>query len=144
MARLDRRRLETAKFPVVTQVPLRYGDLDIQGHVNNAAAAVILQEARGDFWRTTREEEMLGDFRMIVAALNIEYAGEMYFPGTLEVRSGIVELGRTSVVIGQIVRQNGHPTVYAETVLVMTDANGPTPVPQKLRTLYEGFLARQT
>ena len=137
MARLDRQRLDAAAFPVTTEIPTRYSDLDTQGHVNNAAATLILQEARGHFDRAAGVDDIRGELKPIVASLFVEYAAEMHFPDPIEVATGVLQLGRTSLVLGQVARQRGRNTLYAETVLVMADADGPTPIPDDMRAAYE-------
>jgi acyl-CoA thioester hydrolase len=141
MARIDRERLESASLPVVSQIATRFADLDSFNHVNNAAAPVILQEARYDFGMAARMNEM-GDVRMLVGALYVDYVGEMFFPGIIEVRSGIVSIGRTSAVLGQVARQDGRPTMYAETVMITVDSQGTTPIPEALRAAYVRLSAR--
>jgi acyl-CoA thioester hydrolase len=136
MARIDRARLDAATFPVTMAVPTRYADIDIQGHVNNVAAAVILQEARVQFNTTAGLKMELGGLRVMVAAIAIEYAGEMHHPDPVEVGTAIVAMGRTSLTIAQVARQNGRTALYAETVLVLADADGPAPIPAGLREAY--------
>jgi acyl-CoA thioester hydrolase len=111
--------------------------------VNNAAAAVILQEARVELNRVARLIDTRGGLRAVVAALSIEYAGEMHHPEPIEVGVGVLAIGRSSVTIGQLARQGGRPTLYAETVLVMTGAAGPAAMPQALRDAYEGLLIQR-
>jgi acyl-CoA thioester hydrolase len=142
VARIDRRRLEGAAFPVTTTIQTRFDDIDAQGHVNNAAAAVILQEARVALNHAARAQELSPDLRPVVAALSIEYAGEMYHPNSIEVSTGILAVGRSSVTVGQMARQGDHITLYAETVLVMLDSAGPAAMPDDLRAAYEGLLIR--
>lgn len=143
MARIDRKRLDEAVFPVITTIQTRYDDIDAQGHVNNAAAAVLLQEGRVGLNRAARLLELRGDLRPVVAALSIEYAGEMHHPEPIEISSGVLAIGRSSVTIGQLARQGGRPTLYAETVLVMTGADGPAAMPEPMRAAYESVLIRR-
>jgi acyl-CoA thioester hydrolase len=140
MARIDRARLDAATFPVTLAVPTRYADIDVQGHVNNVAAAVILQEARVQFNTTAGLRMELGGLRVMVAAIAIEYAGEMHHPDPVEVGTGIVAMGRTSVTMAQVARQNGRTALYAETVLVLADADGPAPIPASLREAFERLM----
>ena len=142
MARIDRQRLDTATFPVTSAIQTRFTDLDTQGHVNNAAAAVILQEARVALNRTAGFSEIRAGLRPVVAALHIEYVDEMHHHAPVEVSTGLLAIGRTSVVVGQKARQEGRTTLYAETVLVMTTADGPTEIPPALRDAYAGVLIR--
>ena len=142
VARIDRRRLDGAAFPTTMTVATRFSDLDTLGHVNNAAAAVLLQEARAGLNRSAGYSELKAGLRPVVASLTIEYAGEMHHPEPVEIDTGVLEIGRTSVVIGQVGRQGGRVTLYAETVLVMTDGKAPTPIPDTLRAAYERVLIR--
>ena len=140
MGRIDRRRLDAATLPVTFDVPTRFDDVDMQGHVNNAAAVVILQEARANFNVIAGLREHMEGLRMMVAALSVEYAGENYHPGLVTVSTGVLAMGRTSFTLGQVARQNGRSTLYAQAVMVLADANGPAPIPDILRTAYERFL----
>ena len=143
MARLDRALLDAATFPVVTEVALRFADTDLQWHVNNVAAGGILQEARVLFnGHAGLADALQNGKRMMVAAISIEYAGEMLFPGTIEVGTGIRRIGRTSYTLVQVARQDGRPTLYAETTLVLADAGGPIAVPAALRAELERLSIR--
>lgn len=140
MARIDRRRLDGAAFPVTLALQTRFDDVDVQGHVNNVAAAVFLQEARVNLNARARLADLAGGARPVVAAISIEYAGEMHHPEPIEIDSGVLALGRTSVTIGQRARQGGRTTLYAETVLVMAGENGAAAIPDPLRAAYESLM----
>ena len=142
MARIDRSRLDGAAFPTSVTVATRFSDIDVLGHVNNAAAAVLLQEARAGLNRQAGYSEVREGLRPVVASLTIEYAGEMHHPAPVVIETGVLSVGRTSLVVGQIGRQDGRVTLYAETVLVMTDGKRPTPIPDSLRAAYERALIR--
>ncbi|MDR1265964.1 MAG: acyl-CoA thioesterase [Propionibacteriaceae bacterium] len=59
-------------------VPLRWGDLDAQGHVNNAAFADYLQEARADFFYGDAAESLIRQ-GMVVVGQQIEYLSPVNF-----------------------------------------------------------------
>jgi acyl-CoA thioester hydrolase len=139
MSRIDRSRLEGARFPVIEEVPTRWGDLDMQGHVNNAAAVVILQEGRVKFNRAAKLPAALGDLRAMVVGLSVEYAAEMHHPEPAEVHTGILAIGRSSFTVGQIIRQRGRTTIYAESSMVMANAGGAAPIPDPLRSALEAL-----
>ncbi len=142
MARIDRQRLDAGVFPVAMEIQTRFADIDAQGHVNNAAAAVILQEARIGLNQAAHLIDFRVDVRAVVAALSIEYAAEMFHGAPIEVLSGVLKVGRTSVTLGQLARQNGRPSLYGETVLVALGPEGPAEVPPGLRDAYERLLIR--
>ena len=137
MARIDRQRLDAALFPVSVEVQTRFDDLDTQGHINNAAATVILQEGRVMFNRAAGLSGMMGGLRTMVAAVTIEYAAEMHFPDPVEIGCGLLAVGRTSFTIGQRARQKGVSAIYAQAVMVFADAHGPAAIPHDLRAAFE-------
>jgi acyl-CoA thioester hydrolase len=136
-SRIERERLDAVDFPIRVEVPLRFSDLDTLGHVNNAAVGVILQEARVGFSQHAALPGLDKGFRTVVAGLRIEFAAELLYPGAVEVCMGIVAVGRTSFTLVQVGRQNGLSALYAEVTLVMSSANGPTPIPDELRAALE-------
>jgi acyl-CoA thioester hydrolase len=133
-SRIDREHLDAADLPIRVDVPVRFNDLDVLGHVNNTAAVVILQEARVGF----NEHAALGaGFHSVVAGMRIEFAVELQHPGLVEVYMGIVAIGRTSFTMAQVGRQNGRSALYAEVTLVVSDASGPVPIPDDFRAAIE-------
>lgn len=137
MIRLDRQRLQGATFPERMEIATRIADLDVQGHVNNVAVATILQESRGRF-NKARVASLLGPGDgMVVGGLFIEYAGQMYFPEPLEVSIGALEIGRSSYALGQIVRQDGRITAYAEVSMVIIREGRAAPLSDTLRAALE-------
>jgi acyl-CoA thioester hydrolase len=135
-SRIDRQLFDTIDFPIRVDVPIRFDDLDTLGHVNNAAAAAILQEGRVAFNQKAALPVGLG-FRPVVAGLRIEFALELHYPGVVEVCTGIVSIGRTSFSVAQVGRQNGRSALYGEVTLVITGENGPAPIPEELRAAIE-------
>lgn len=140
MNRIDRARLDRANFPAIIEVETRFDDLDMQGHVNNAAVVVILQEARVKFNRSAGAAMFKGKLRYMVAALHVEYAAEIMHPEPIAVHMGLLAIGRTSFTVAQMIRQNGRSAAYAETVIVIADENGPLALPPELRAGFEKLL----
>ena len=140
MTRIDRRHFDAASFPISFEIATRFDDIDMLGHVNNAAAVVLLQEARAHFNRTAGIARMRGELRPMVVALHVEYAGEMRHPGIVTVDSGVLAIGRTSFTLGQVARMDGRNTLYAQAVMVFADANGAAPIPDALRAAYGGLI----
>ena len=109
MLRLDRQRLAEADMPFRTEMQTRFDDVDQQGHINNAAVAVLLQD----------------------------YAGELLFPDPVEIGIGVLEIGRSSFVLGNVARQRGRIATFAEVALIFTDRTGPVPLPDDARAELE-------
>jgi len=130
--RIDRARLQREAFPFRCEIATRFSDLDVLGHVNNVAAASILMEARNRFIHHCKLFETERT-QLVVASSLIEYAADLLHPEPIEVYVGVLELGRSSLRLGQIAVQNGRVGLYAEIVQVTRDAQGATPMPESWR-----------
>ena len=130
MARIDRAALDKAIFPASVAIPTRFADLDLQGHVNNAAVPIILQEARVDFNKVLDMRGQLGSLRPMVAGITIEYAAELTHPGEIEILTGISKIGRTSFTLQQVARQNGRSSPAATAASLRRRPSSSTPVPR--------------
>lgn len=64
-----------------TLVPMRWSDLDDYGHLNNARAVTVLEEARIAFLWTAKAETAGVSFRggLLVAGLNVEYKRQVNY-----------------------------------------------------------------
>ncbi len=101
----------------VVRVPLRWVDLDTQGHVNNAVLADYLQEARVAFLLSGDNAHMLGT-SSIVAGHQVEYLRPIgYAPEAVEVELSVGKVGAATVTVGYRVRHLGVPVARARTLL---------------------------
>ncbi|EHS49193.1 thioesterase superfamily protein [Rhizobium sp. PDO1-076] len=108
-------------FPCRSYDKLRYGDTDRQGHVNNAVFATFLETGRVEMIFAANEPLLEDGFSFVVAKLEINYLAEILWPGTVDIGTRIVKVGRSSVTMQQAVFQNGVCCASAETVVVHFD-----------------------
>jgi acyl-CoA thioester hydrolase len=102
-------------------VGLRYGDTDRQGHINNAVFCTLFEAGRVDFV-FDGEKPICGPGKAwVIAKLNMDYLAEMNFPGTVEVGSRVLSIGRSSFTVGQALFKDGNCCSTAESVIVLTD-----------------------
>lgn len=106
----------------VVRVPLRWVDLDTQGHVNNAVVADYLQEARVAFLLAGANAHMLGT-SSIVAGHQIEFLRPIgYAVEPVEVALAVGKVGASTVSVGYELRQFGTPVVRARSQLAKVRA----------------------
>ena len=125
-------------YPVRHPVAARFSDLDPLRHINNVAVAEIFAEGRNAFMRSLFER--IGrpqGLRFVVAQVGINYVGEAHYPGTFEIGSGMIDIGRSSLRLGQAFFQDGSCTGVAETVMVATRDHHSIHVPDTVRTALE-------
>ena len=101
----------------VVSVPLRWVDLDTQGHVNNAVVADYLQEARVAVLLSGDNAHMLGT-TSIVAGHQVEFLRPIgYAAEPVEVTLSVGKVGAATVSIGYEVRHLGLPVARARSQL---------------------------
>jgi acyl-CoA thioester hydrolase len=110
-----------ADFPCQTYDKLRYGDTDRQGHVNNAVFATFLETGRVALLEGAGLGLKDPDFSFVIARLELDYRGEVFWPGTVEIGSGIKLVGNSSASFVQAVYQEGRCVATAVTVIVQMD-----------------------
>jgi acyl-CoA thioester hydrolase len=121
-------------------VPIRWGDMDAMGHVNNTVYFRFMEQARVDwahaFARSTGREAYAQDGPLIVNA-SCTFSLPLTYPGEVEVRMFLAKPGRTSVESYYEIRMDGKQYADGAAKLVWVDVNSgrPVPLPEPLRAL---------
>lgn len=86
------------KLVHTTRVPIRWGDMDAQGHVNNTVYFRYMEQARFEWlsWLEDRSGGFPGQGSVIVNA-SCTFIAPMTYPGTVEVRMYLDPPGRSSI-----------------------------------------------
>ena len=121
-------------------VEVRYGDLDPQGHVNNAKYLTYFEQARIAYWIemgffTTDQSFM--EIGVILADVHLTYLEHVYFGQKIQVGVHVTRLGNKSMTWEQNVIdvESGKELAKAEIVIVAYDyrQEKTIPIPQKWR-----------
>ena len=107
-----------------TEVNLRYGDTDRQGHINNAVYCTLLESGRTAFLFDSEESIAGVERSFVIVKLTLDYIGEMRFPGTARVGSSILKIGRSSFTVAQAIFKEDYCTSTAESIIVLLGADG--------------------
>ena len=118
MAKPDPAQLDPARYPFHVTLATRYGDMDSNQHINNVALAEVLEDARVRFHHTSGFHASLVGMGAMMGSLAIEFLGQAYYPGPLDVHAGATGLGRTSFQFQQLVMQEGRVVALARSVMV--------------------------
>jgi len=132
-----------ASYRYWTNVTLRYGDTDRQGHINNAAYCTLFESGRVDFLFGQQGESVAGEGKgFVIAKLTLDYLQEMNFPGTVEIGSKILSMGRSSFTIGQgaFIGDTCFSTAESIIVLIDEETKRSTPITDSLREILERLL----
>lgn len=132
--RHDPRRLDPAAYPWTVEVATRFGDMDLNAHLNNVAVARLYEEGRVRFNWHLRAAHPIGRPRFVVARIAIDYLDEGRYPAPVTVGFAALSLGNTSYVAALAVFQAGACFGVCDTVMVHRGDAGPAPLPPALRS----------
>lgn len=127
------------EYPYTTEVDVRFRDLDMMGHVNNAVYATYLEEARVAYYDDVLSVTV-DELSFVLANLEIEYRRPIKHGE--EVRIGLRTAGISdrSMTTEYLIEADGDAAATAESVQVAVDENGdPTEVPDDWRKEIEGY-----
>jgi acyl-CoA thioester hydrolase len=136
----DRHRL-LADFPVITTIPLLWGDLDAFGHVNNLVYMRWAETARVEYLLLVGQFPNLppSGVAPILASMKCDYRRVLNYPDTVYVGTRITRIGNTSFQMEHRIVSHNLDDIAAEvdSTLVMLDYKcyRPVRVPAEVRRI---------
>ena len=138
-----------SNFHFYHPIEVRYGDLDPQGHVNNAKHLIYFEQARIayfiDLGLFTKDQSFM-DIGVILADVHITYLAPLYFGQNIKVGVHISKLGNKSMTWEQNVVDADTGKELAQGVVIMVTYDYRTektiPIPLEWRekiTEFEGL-----
>ena len=78
---------EERRLAHVERIPIRWGDMDAMGHVNNTVYFRYMEQARISwFERLVPEDEVWQSTGIVIVNASCNYKRPITYPGTVEVR----------------------------------------------------------
>jgi len=127
------------QFPGRTADVIRFGDLDPQGHVNNTVFATFLETGRVAFLREPGNALSPPGTTSVLARLDISFLKELHWPGTVQIGTGVAQIGRSSFTFLQAIFHEGECAATGRATMVMIDG-----MTRRARPLPEEAIARLT
>lgn len=130
MAKPEPTLLDPARYRFQTRLEPRFGDLDVNLHINNVAMATMLEEAHVRFHRASgylagRDAGLSS----MVASVAIEYLAQGAYPDPVDIHVALERLGRTSHTLVHTAIQGRRILTFSRTVIVTMGRDGPAPLP---------------
>jgi acyl-CoA thioester hydrolase len=128
------------EYPIRSTEKLRFADTDCNGHISNAVFAVCCQNARMEVLSDANRAPVPTGAHFVIARLQLDFLGEMHWPGTVEIGTRVEHIGRSSIVLMQALFLRGRCVARAKSIVVLIDAatRRATPLPGRLiDALYE-------
>jgi acyl-CoA thioester hydrolase len=136
----DKRLQDRTIYPHWCSDTVRFSDQDAAGHVNNVALCAYLETARLTFMRdmgmtAPREDGVRG----ISAGMTVSFLAESHWPGKVDLGTGVLKIGTSSVTVASAAFKDGVCIAAAEMTVVRLKGKTPYPVDQAVRQALEKY-----
>jgi acyl-CoA thioesterase FadM len=145
MSDLNETRTMLDYFPCQSTLSVRFGDLDADGMVSDAAIARYVEQARSKLMSDAMEDAGIGiDSRtvgMLIASVRVEMIGHRAPRQDIVLASGVSGSGRSSVNLRVALFCDGVCLAVSENVMVIVSRENGRPIaqPHALRTQLERY-----
>ena len=123
-------RLLPAHYPRRFTHRVLYSDMDAFRHLNNVAIARYFEEGRADFnvkiFGAASMIDPPDGLQLLFASSKIDFLQQAYYPGMVEIGTGVVRIGSSSYIIEQAAFQAGKCFALGEAVMVKAVNGRPT------------------
>ena len=120
---------QLADFPHRVSDVIRYGDLDPQGHVNNAVFATHFESGRVAMFRNEDLGIGVDNATFVLVRQEIDFLLELRWPGEVVIGTALAGLGRTSFTVAQAIFSDSACAAAGRATMVMLDKTTRRPRP---------------
>ena len=144
-ARPRRPEARLEQFPYRTGDIIRFGDLDPQSHVNNAVFSTYFETGRVALLRDPKYGLRVPGATFVLARVEIDFRKELLWPGTIEIGTGIADIGRRSFTYAQAIFHEGTCAATSRVTMVLIDqaTRQPRPLPDDIVTRMKDLALRE-
>ena len=123
---------QLADYPHRVTDNIRFGDLDPQGHVNQAVFLTYFESGRVAMFRNPDLGIGVPGYTFVMVRMEVDYMKELHWPGAVDVGTGLAEFGRSSFKVSQAIFRDGVCAAMGRATLVCMDlkTRKATPLPQ--------------
>jgi acyl-CoA thioester hydrolase len=136
----DKRLQDRSIYPHWCTDTVRFSDQDAAGHINNVALCAYLETARLTFIRDmgmmVRSENGV---RGISAGMTVSFLAESHWPGRVELGTGVIKVGTSSITVGSAAFKDDLCIAAAEMTVVRLKGRTPHPIDENLREQLEKY-----
>ena len=120
----------------------RFSDTDALGHINNTKVPVWFEGAREPIFRLFTPDLDPKNWHLIIAKVEINYHGQLFFGQPIEIRTYIGRIGGASFDVYQELWQHGEKCVYGTAAMVHFDyeSQSSKKIPDDIRTEFSKHL----
>jgi acyl-CoA thioester hydrolase len=124
---------QLADYPHRVTDNIRFGDLDPQGHVNQAVFLTYFETGRVAMFRNPDLGIGVPGATFVMVRMEVDYVRELHWPGAIEIGTGLAEFGRSSFKVAQAIFRDGVCAAVGRATLVCIDLDTrkPRPLPEE-------------
>jgi acyl-CoA thioester hydrolase len=100
-------------------IPVRWGDMDAAGHVNNSRFFSYFEEARVEWLKATLDASMFDESGPVLARATCDFERPVHHPATLEIEVYVEPPGRSSLPTYYVARLANTDDVVATGTAVL-------------------------
>ena len=100
---------------------LRFADTDLNGHITHPVVAALFQNGRALLLANENGRFSSPGMRWVTRLLTTDYRSEIFWPGTVEIRTRVARLGASSIHIEQDLLQEQTCKATGRAVMVLMD-----------------------
>ena len=94
---------QPVRYPFSIPIRVAWGDMDALRHVNNVSYTRYFETARAEYFVHLHERfdyKLADNHTLILTKLEFNYRGQVFFPATIDVTCGVVEITSRSLLLG--------------------------------------------
>lgn len=140
--RPDPTRLKPETYGFHLDMPTRFGDLDIRGHINNVSIVQYCEDIRVAFQMEVVGREIYiaeSPLRVVVAQMTLHFVSEGFFPEPIDAGVGIARIGNSSYTLAVGLFQKGKCIATQDTSMVYVGETGTLPLTPEIRRRMERY-----
>ncbi|MCX7728687.1 MAG: acyl-CoA thioesterase [Bacteroidia bacterium] len=134
--------IHLSKFKHQTSIQVRYVDIDMQGHVNNATFLSYIEQGRVEYFNALFPENDFKATGLILARTEIDYFEPIWLNESIYCYTRIPQIKNKSFVFENVLTsEKGTIKCYAKSIMVCFNyiENTTIPVPTHWRQIIESF-----
>lgn len=123
----------------VTNIPIRWGDMDAYGHVNNTVYFRFMEQARVEWIEEQGMVVRPGGIGPVIINASCTFLKPMNYPGSVEVRTYAGHAGRSSLPthVEMLIDGELYAEGAAKIVWMDTQTGKSAPIPEDVRAVLE-------
>ena len=112
---------QLADYPHRVRDIVRFGDLDAQGHANQAVFLTYFESGRVGMFRNEDLGIGVPGMTFVMVRMEVDYMKELHWPCEIDIGTGVAEFGRSSFKVSQAIFRDGVCAAMGRATLVCMD-----------------------